>query len=81
MELIGPYCENVLNLRISPYHFPQQEEINRVHESNVNGAKNCEIHGPCVGSGPKAESIWSYSEDVLNLRKSFSLHPQQEETD
>ena len=34
----------------------------------------CEIHGPWVrGSGSRVGPIWSYSKNVLNLRKSSSL--------
>ena len=49
-----------------------------MHDYDVHEAVylNCKFDDPWVrGSGPRAGSIWPYSENVLNLRKSSSLLP------
>lgn len=37
---------------------------------------NCEIHDLWVrGTVPRAKSVWPYSENILNVKKSFSSSP------
>lgn len=52
-----------------------QKKKSLLAQSNVHEVfhQNCEIHGPCIGV-QALERIWSYSENLFNLRKSSFLH-------